>query len=85
MRRREFLGLVGGAAAWSVVAKAQQAERVRRVGVLVGLARDDPETAARFTKFRQECERLGWFEGRNISVEYRFAPAGAEVRKQVDK
>jgi putative ABC transport system substrate-binding protein len=58
---------------------------MRRVGVLVGLAKDDPETEARFTKFRQECQRLGWFEGRNISVAYRFAPAGAEVRDRVEE
>src|SRR5262249_8376425 len=53
--------------------------------VLVGLAKDDPETNARFAKFRDECERLGWLEGRNISIDYRFAPAGADVRDRVEE
>lgn len=87
MIRRDFIkGMAGAAvASWPLTASAQQAEWVRRIGVLVGLAKDDPETTARFVKFRQECERLGWFEGRNVTVEYRFAPAGAEVRKRADE
>jgi putative ABC transport system substrate-binding protein len=85
MRRREFIGLVGSAAIWSVAARAQQGERPRRIGVLVGLAQDDAETLARFTKFREECERLGWFEGRNVTIDYRFAPAGVEVRERAEE
>jgi putative ABC transport system substrate-binding protein len=86
MRRREFIALLGGAAAmWPVVARAQQPDRVRRVGVLVGLAENDPETAARFAKFRQEFERLGWFEGRNVSIESRFAPAGVGLRERAEE
>ena len=53
---------------------AQQPERMRRIGVLVGLAEDDPETKARLAAFRQGLERLGWSEGRNVRIDYRFAP-----------
>jgi len=80
MRRREFLGTLGGAAAWPLAARAQQGERVRRIGVLMGLAEDDPDTKARLSGFRQELEKLGWVESRNVRIEYRFAPAGARAR-----
>ena len=65
-RRREFITLLGGAAAWPLAARAQQPEGMRRIGVLMGLPEDDPETKARAVKFRQELERLGWAEGRNV-------------------
>jgi ABC-type uncharacterized transport system substrate-binding protein len=76
MRRREFLGVLGGTAAagWPIGAQAQQAARVRRVGVLVGF--DDPDIKA----FPQELEKLGWLEGRNIHIDSRYAPAGAHVQ-----
>jgi ABC-type uncharacterized transport system substrate-binding protein len=81
VRRREFITLLGGAAAlWPLVARAQQPEGMRRIGVLMGLPEDDPETKARVVKFRQELERLGWAEGRNIHIETRFAPAGAQAQ-----
>ena len=80
MKRRDFIGLVGGAAAWPLAARAQQGERVRRIGVLMGLPDDDPETKARAVKFRQELERLGWAEGRNVRIDTRFAPAGAQAQ-----
>jgi putative ABC transport system substrate-binding protein len=72
MRRREFIGLVGGAAAWPLVARAQQGERIRRVGLLTGLAQDDPEAQARIKAFQQRLQKLGWTEGRNVHIDYRW-------------
>src|SRR6187200_1507878 len=74
MRRREFIGLVGGAAAWPLTARAQRSDQVRRIGMLVAF--DDPDLKA----FKQELARLGWSEGRNIHIEYRYAPAASQVR-----
>ena len=71
MRRREFLGLVGGAAAWPVASKTQQAERVRRVGILSILGSDDPEGQARRAVFEQTLEQLGWTVGRDLKIEIR--------------
>jgi putative ABC transport system substrate-binding protein len=73
MRRRAFISLLGGAAAaWPITARAQQGERKRRVGFLLALAESDPESQARIEAFRQGFESLGWTEGRNVSVEYRW-------------
>ena len=69
MRRREFLGILGGAAAWPVASKAQQVERVRRVGVLNILGSDDPEGQARRAVFEQTLEQLGWTVGRDLKIE----------------
>jgi len=78
--RRELLVALGGAAtAWPITARAQQGERMRRVGVLLGWAEDDPQSKIGLGEFRQGLETLGWFEGRNVRIDYRFAPAGAEV------
>jgi len=75
MRRREFITLLGSAAAASpLAARAQQNERVRRVGMLVGF--DDPDIKV----FKQELEKLGWSEGRNVRIDYLYAPAGAQVQ-----
>jgi putative tryptophan/tyrosine transport system substrate-binding protein len=74
MKRREFITPLGGAAvAWPLAARAQQGERVRRVGVLIPQAADDPEMKARLAAFQQGLERLGWSEGRNVRIDYRFA------------
>ena len=81
MRRREFIMLLSCAAAIRpLAARAQQPERVRRVGVLVGLAENDPEMKERIAGFRQGLEKLGWAEGSNLRIDYRFAPAGAQAR-----
>jgi len=85
MRRREFITLVGGAAAWPLVARAQQADRVRRVGVLMGYAEDDPETQVRLAAFRQRLEKRGWSEGRNVQIDTRFAAASAEMYEPLAK
>ncbi len=79
VRRREFITFLGGGAAWPLAARAQQGERVRRIGVLMGLPENDPDTNARLAGFQQELERLGWSEGGNIRIDYRFAPAGAQA------
>jgi ABC-type uncharacterized transport system substrate-binding protein len=81
MKRRDFITLLGGAAAaWPLVVRAQQPERLRRVGVLVGLAEADPDTKSRLAAFQQGLERLGWSEGRNVRIDYRFAPPGAQLQ-----
>jgi putative ABC transport system substrate-binding protein len=71
MRRRDFLGILGGAAAWPVASKAQQAERVRRVGILNILGSDDPEGQARRAVFEQTLQQLGWTVGRDLKIETR--------------
>src|SRR3954470_23730976 len=82
MRRREFLSVLGcAAAAWPLAAHAQQTGRKLRIGVLIGYAEDDPETKARLVAFRQGLEKRGWSEGRNIQIETRFA-AGSEDKYQ---
>jgi len=71
MRRREFITLLGGAVAWPLAARAQQPERVRRLGVLMGYAENDPQAQAEITAFRQGLQRLGW-TGRNLRIAYRW-------------
>ena len=75
MKRREFIMLLGGAATWPLAARAQQPAQIRRVGMLIGYAENDPETQARLSAFRQALEQLGWKEGRSVRIDYRFAPA----------
>jgi len=82
MRRREFITLVGGAAAWPMVARAQQNERVRRIGVLVASSADDAEFQARVAAFNEGLAQLGWTEGRNVRIDTRWATTNAdELRK----
>ena len=79
MRRREFMTLLGGAAAaWPMAGRAQQSERKQRFGVLMSGAEDDPETQARLVGIRQGLARLGWSEGRNLQIDYRYASASPE-------
>ena len=68
MKRRDFIALLGGAAAWPLAARAQQGERVRRIGVLMTLAADDPEGQARLRAFVQGLQELGWTDGRNVRL-----------------
>ena len=85
MQRREFITLVGGGAAtWPLVARAQHADRVRRVSMLLGLAEKDPEAINRVKAFRLGMRDLGWIEGRNLEIEYRFAGTNREsINKNV--
>jgi len=76
IRRRDFITLLGGASAWPLAARAQQAERMRRVGVLTGAAEADPEYQARYAVFRQALQQLGWTEGYNIRFDFRFGSSG---------
>jgi len=79
MRRREFITLLGGAAAaWPLAAPAQQGERMRRIGVLMGYAEIDPAAQAQVAALRQELQKLGWDEGRNVRIDVRFP--GGDVR-----
>src|ERR1700751_204126 len=83
MKRREFITLLGGAAAWPLSARAQQSERMRSVGVLVAATADDPEYQSRMGAFQQGLALLGWIEGRNVRIDTRWATTNAEeVRKQ---
>ena len=79
MKRRDFISLLGGAAAWPLAAHAQLSEGARHIGVLMGLAEDDPDTKARLFALRQGLEKLGWVEGRSVRVDCRYAPAGARA------
>ena len=73
MRRRDFIIVIGSVAAWPLMARAQQPERIRRVGVLTGLAQDDPEAQARIKAFQQRLRELGWTDGHNVQIDYRWA------------
>jgi putative tryptophan/tyrosine transport system substrate-binding protein len=82
MLRREFITLLGGATAWATAARAQPAERMRRIGLLMNIAADDPEAQARMTAFVQELAQLGWIAGRNVKIDSRWSPGETErVRK----
>ena len=73
IERREFITLLGGAAAaWPVVARSQQGDRVRRIGVLMGLDESDPEGKPRVSAFTQALAGLGWTEGRNVRMDLRW-------------
>ena len=79
MQRRDFITFIGGAtaaAAWPVVVRAQQADRVRRIAVIIALPENDPELKKWLAAFRQGLEKT---DGRNVSVDYRFTPAGAQA------
>jgi putative ABC transport system substrate-binding protein len=79
MRRRDFITLAGGVALWPLAARAQQSGQMRRIGVLMPYAREDSEAQARITAFLQGLQKLGWTEGRNLQIEYRWA--SGDLRK----
>src|SRR5215211_4491950 len=82
MRRREFITLLGGAAAWPLPARAQQADRIRRIGVLIPLNADDKVVQDRVAAFVQGLKELGWIEGRNVQFDIRFGAGVATTLKQ---
>jgi ABC-type uncharacterized transport system substrate-binding protein len=84
MKRRDFMILLGCAAAWPLAARAQQPDRVRRVGVLMGIS-DDPEGQARVAVFRQALAALGWTEGRNVQFIYRWSAGDVVHARQFAK
>ena len=83
--RRKFLATLGGAAAWPLAARAQQADRVRRIGVLMGFPESDPEAQLRVAAFREGLQKLGWTEGRNIRIDTRWAALEAQAMQRFAK
>src|SRR5262249_37239182 len=83
MRRREFIAFVASAtAAWPLVAHAQQTEQMRRIGVLLAFAEDDQEFQTRMAAFREELQRLGWTEDRNVRIDIHVASVGSQAQAQ---
>jgi putative tryptophan/tyrosine transport system substrate-binding protein len=78
MKRREFITLLGSAVAWPLVARAQQSERMRRVGILIPFAESDAEVQIRVRAFREELQRLGWTEGNNLQFDERWTTDNME-------
>jgi putative ABC transport system substrate-binding protein len=85
MRRRDFITVVGSAAAWPLIAVAQQSDRMRRIGVLMGFAESDPEGQALVAAFREGLEKLGWAEGRNVRIDYRWTALDKELMQRFAK
>jgi putative ABC transport system substrate-binding protein len=82
MRRRDFIkGIVGSATAWPLVARAQQGEHMRRIGVLMNIGADDPEAPVLVGAFSQGLGELGWIIGRNVRIDYRWYQANAEAAR----
>jgi|GraSoiStandDraft_16_1057320.scaffolds.fasta_scaffold93042_1 putative ABC transport system substrate-binding protein len=79
IERRKFLATLGGAAAWPLAARAQQGERMRRIGVLMSTGERDPETQLRVGAFREGLQKLGWAEGRNLRIDYRWGAGSIEL------
>ena len=82
MRRREIIGLLGGAVAWPVAARAQQLDRVRRIGVLMTIPAEDPEAQARMAAFLEGLQQLGWIDGRNVRIETRWGAVDDDRGRQ---
>jgi putative ABC transport system substrate-binding protein len=82
VKRRDFITLLGGAAAWPLVARAQQGERMRRIGALMSVAADDPEAPDRVGAFSQGLAELGWTIGRNLRIDYRWFGGDADAARK---
>src|SRR5437660_4612258 len=83
MRRRGFIALIGGVATWPCAARGQQSERTRLIGILLPIAKDDPDYQPWISAFRQRLQELGWVEGRNVRIDIRWATTNpGEIRKQ---
>jgi putative ABC transport system substrate-binding protein len=82
LRRRQFITLLGGAAAWPVAVRAQQGERMRRIGLLLNITVDDPESQARLAAFAQGLQQLGWTIGQNVLVDYRWGGGNADAMRK---
>jgi putative tryptophan/tyrosine transport system substrate-binding protein len=82
MRRRAFITLLGGAAAWPLAARGQQAERMRRIGVLMSRAADDPQGQARLAAFQQALQQSGWSDGRNVRIDIRWHANDADQARR---
>jgi putative ABC transport system substrate-binding protein len=86
MKRREFITLLGSSAAWPLAARAQQTDRARRIGVLTSLSMHDPASQARLTTLQQGLQQLGWTEGRNIHIDWRWGAGNADnLRKHAEQ
>jgi putative ABC transport system substrate-binding protein len=78
MTRRDFITLLGGAATWSLTASAEQAERMRRIGVLMNSAADGPDGQPRLAAFLRGLQELGWTDGRKVRIDLRWGAGDAE-------
>src|SRR5438105_9625522 len=85
MRRREFIALLGGTVAWPVVARAQQPDRVRLIGVLMAYAESDRVAQSWLAAFRGALSKLGWTEGSNLRIELRWSAGDAERMRKLAK
>ena len=82
MRRRAFITLLGGAAAWPLAARAQQGERMRRIGVLMPFSANDPQSKARLSAFQQGLQKLGWVDGHNVRIDTRWFAGSADDNRK---
>jgi len=85
MKRREFITLVGGAAAWPLAARGQQPGRMRRIGMLMSASENDTEYQSLLATFRDELKKMGWGEGRNIGIDYRWKAVDEKSRQRLAK
>jgi putative ABC transport system substrate-binding protein len=85
LRRREFIAALGGAAAWPLAARAQQDDRVRRIGLLMGFDENDPVAKPRLSAFTQALADLGWTDGRNVRMEVRWYGDDANRSRELAK